>query len=286
LNYHYYSKEKARVLYKLTQNELFSPLVEYLAENKEKRVILRELKQQFPQKKFEHFLDQLIEHGLIIRHERAYELGFPVFGKAYQEEHAEEINRAAEILLEQLEAVSPMMQQQLIAETIWAWRFTENEYFYGQTAGNTAEKYEAGNEKYRFISDDQQDKVSLAVYFAHQREQLPLPERFRKLEKLIGDVDEEYYFNQAEVIIEKVLAGKYKKRRPSIFHDSLIEAGVIEQKEEVYSLMYPLIQEQEVSIDFPELTGSSNHQAFMKSQIYGCLLEQLPEGFCYIKEIV
>lgn len=281
MNYHYYSKEKSRVFNKLVQNGFFSPLVEFLAENKGKRVILRELKQQFPQKKFEHYLDQLIENGLVIRHERQYELGFPLFDT----EDQEEVKQAGESLLQQLKAASPLMQQYLLAEVIWTWCFTSEDYFYGQTQESRQEKYEAGNEKYRFISNNQQDKISLAAYFAFQSEQKPLPERYRHLEKLIGDVDEEYYFNQAEVIIERVLAGKYKKRRPSIFHDSLIEAGVIAQQEDTtYTLTYPLIQEQELTVEFPKLTGSSNQQAFRKNQIYNYLLTQLPEGFCYIKE--
>ncbi|MBX4226964.1 DUF1803 domain-containing protein, partial [Enterococcus lactis] len=56
MNY-YYSKNKENFYPKLSGDPLFSLLIDYLYEHREKETILRELKKEFPQNKFSHFLD-------------------------------------------------------------------------------------------------------------------------------------------------------------------------------------------------------------------------------------
>src|SRR5699024_7103113 len=87
---------------------------------------------------------------------------------------------------------------------------------------------------------------SLANYFYLQKKQLPVPSEFLKLVELIGDVNETYYFDQVEVIIERIQAQKYKNRRSSIFFDSLILSNtvkVVKTDDQLnYQLALPLVK--------------------------------------------
>lgn len=100
---YYYSKNKENFYQKLTGDPLFSLLTDYLYEHREKETILRELKKEFPQNKFSHFLDLLIDAGLIKREERRYHLNFPVFDP---NDYLQQATSAAEIIADQLKRLS------------------------------------------------------------------------------------------------------------------------------------------------------------------------------------
>lgn len=219
MNY-YYSKNKENFYQKLTDDPLFSSLTDYLYEHREQETILRELKKEFSQNKFSHFLDLLIDAGLIKREERRYHLNFPIFDP---KDYLQQATSAAETIAEQLKRLSVDEQKLAMGEVIWAYCFEDERkeaYFYGVRNSRETEllRATAGNEKYRFItlSSIEHFPLTLANYFFVQKNQLPVTKAFKELAELIGDVNEAYFFDQIEVIVDRIRKNKYKNRRPSI----------------------------------------------------------------------
>ncbi|OJG93703.1 hypothetical protein RV17_GL001345 [Enterococcus thailandicus] len=270
MNYFYSPKNK--VYQKLVADPLFSPVITYLNEQPEP-VILRELKKVFPQRKFEHFLDQLIEAGLILREERRYKLNFPIFTEneaSYQEIIANQVQR----LSEQLSKFSQVEQQFIVGETLWSTCFEEdNQAFYGyEGEGETTRKTIAGNEDYQFVSISTTENfpVTLANYFFVQKNKPTQFPNFFSLATLLGDVNESYYFDQVEVIIERVRLNKFKNRRPNIFLESLIQTKTI-QAEPTFELLLPVLESKKelTAIQFTEIVDLTESElAFVNRRIY------------------
>lgn len=169
----YYSKNKENFYQKLTDDPLFSSLTDYLYEHREQETILRELKKEFSQNKFSHFLDLLIDAGLIKREERRYHLNFPIFDP---KDYLQQATSAAETIAEQLKRLSVDEQKLAMGEVIWAYCFEDERkeaYFYGVRNSRETEllRTTAGNEKYRFItlSSIEHFPLTLANYFLYRR---------------------------------------------------------------------------------------------------------------------
>lgn len=64
--------------------------------------ILRELKQNFPEKNFEKILDQLIDAGIITRKDRRYQVAFPIYSTKDQQKSRERWQQPNTIILEEL----------------------------------------------------------------------------------------------------------------------------------------------------------------------------------------
>ena len=287
---YYYSKNKENFYQKLTGDPLFSLLTDYLYEHREKETILRELKKEFPQNKFSHFLDLLIDAGLIKREERRYHLNFPVFDP---NDYLQQATSAAEIIADQLKRLSVAEQKLTMGEVIWAYCFEDERkeaYFYGVRNSPETEllRTTAGNQKYRFItlSSKEHFPLTLANYFFIQKNQLPVTKAFKELAELIGDVNEAYFFDQIEVIVDRIRKNKYKNRRPSIFHQSLLVTNTIKE-EESFTLALPIVEKNNLEIEFPTLDPSltMEEMAFLKRQIFSELSKKfIPHAFSYIKE--
>ncbi|MGL9902946.1 hypothetical protein IGJ51_000068 [Enterococcus sp. DIV0802c] len=152
-----------------------------------------------------------------------------------------------------LQAISPLSQtekQLVMGNECWQECFVSNSTYFYATLEDLipVTRQVAGNENYRFVSLNYHNKLSysLANYFYLQKKQLPVPSEFLKLVELIGDVNETYYFDQVEVIIERIQAQKYKNRRSSIFFDSLILSNtvkVVKTDDQLnYQLALPLVK--------------------------------------------
>ena len=96
-------------------------MTDYLYEHREQETILRELK-KFSQNKFSHFLDLLIDAGLIKREERRYHLNFPIFDP---KDYLQQATSAAETIAEQLKRLSVDEQKLAMGEVIWAYCFED-----------------------------------------------------------------------------------------------------------------------------------------------------------------
>lgn len=221
LYYHYPKKNKK--LEKLAEDALFQKLVEYLYE-KQEAVILRELKVEFPEKRFEKLLDTAISFELIKREERRYTLSFPIFSN-------QELPDAMSKFLE--EAIDLLKSQALNAQiqeinALWREWFAETDYFLATTFPIAFyEKRQAGNENLSFVhfAQEGQYEQNLVDYLLMMEHGDEIPERLADLEASIGDVNPRYLFDQFEVIFENVQSGK--RVRPSIFTKALIATNVV-----------------------------------------------------------
>ena len=126
----------------------------------------------------------------------------------------------------------------------------------------------------------------MANYFFVQKNQLPVTKAFKELAELIGDVNEAYFFDQIEVIVDRIRKNKYKNRRPSIFHQSLLVTNTIKE-EESFTLELPIVEKNNFEIELPTLDPSltMEEMAFLKRQIFSELSKKfIPHAFSYIKE--
>lgn len=281
---YFYSLEDKR---KLLDHPLFQPMIDYLIGHESQEVILRQLKKEFPQKKMEHFLDQMIDSGLIIRENRRYRCAFPVYD---QGDFQEEINQLTKELVNEVMQQPESQRNLFLAEDIWDFcHETGAAYFYATSFSvPTINRLEAGNENYRFMTLTQgEDRISLPTYFHLQKQQTPLSEQFQALGQLIGDVNETYFFDQIEVIFERICENKYKKRRESIFLDALILAGVVAQEDQ-YRLLLPIMEDRKDSLlqKYEPSTETPVEAAFIKEQALIAVMGQLDlTSYSYIKKM-
>lgn len=290
MNY-FYSKNKQKSIEKLVKHSFFSLFIAYMQQHQNEDVILRDLKKAFSNQKIESFIEDLITEKLLIRNNRRYSLNFSIFDEG---EFQEEIKKNVALILQWLLPMKQEERQYVMGEEIWRACFEEEaDYFYGTTVDFTSiNKQVSGNKTYQFVSLNSQTTLpfSLANYFYLQKKQFPLPPKFLNLAHLIGDVNEMYYFDQVEVIIERIQAKKYKKRRPSIFFDSLILTNTIKSiaPEEGYQLAIPLIDTTKKTKDFPKikLNRTAAENAYIKRSVYEQLFKELSlSDVSYIRKI-
>ncbi|OTP12109.1 hypothetical protein A5844_000325 [Enterococcus sp. 10A9_DIV0425] len=272
----------------LLAHPLFEPMIDYLVKNRSQEIILRELKKEFPQKKFEHFLDQMIEAGLIMRKNRRYHLSFPVFEEG---ECQEDIERLKEQMIQELSDYTQEERKLALSETIWSNCFEEEtDYFYATAFPvETIKKVTAGNEDYQFVTLQlgNTEQVSLPNYFDLQKKQSMMPEAFSPIVQLIGDVNEEYFFDQVEVILERILKHKFKERRRNVFLDVLLSTNVI-KKENEYQLVLPVMDAQAHSdIFFDRLDHlAPSERVYVKEQAFRSVMKYFDiRNYNYIKMI-
>lgn len=281
---YFYSLENKR---KLIEHPLFQPMIDYLIEQGSQEVILRQLKKAFPQKKMEHFLDQMIDSGLIIRENRRYRCAFPVYD---QGDFQTEIKQLTKELINELMKQPEHRRNLFLSEEIWDFcHETTSPYFYATSFSvPTIVRLEAGNENYRFRTLTQgEEVVSLPTYFHLQKQQTPLSKEFQALGQLLGDVNETYFFDQIEIIIERICENKYKKRRESIFLDALLLARVVAQEEQ-YRLLLPITEDRKDALlqKYEPSTETPMQAAFIKEQALVEVMGQLDlKSYSYIKKI-
>lgn len=264
---------KQRELTQLLRNPLFSQLTDFLYENQ--NVTLRQLTQQFSEKGFIKFLESCIEAGLILREERRYRLGLPVFtGSDYQEV----VTHTQKTLLEGFETyaladICQWYQQQFyqIPESFAAY-FIANDV-------NLAQVNKVSNEKLAIWSVNMQgfNSRDLPGYFEANR-QLLEPAAFSQLRRLVGDVDEEYFLGQVGWIISRVLRGK--QPRASIFLTALCQTEVLSKDfNNTYQLKIPCLSENNLVWETENNKFSTSKSHFSAVSLYSEVCQRYCSGF-------
>lgn len=244
--HYFYSGEMPELL----KNSNFEKLTDFLQE--QPTVTLRQLKTVFPEKNFERFLDQMIQLGFVRREDRRYSLDFPIY---------EEKIPLVEILGLQEERLETADLVRICYEVIEALK--QRTYFFALTDKQRLPMYfEAGNQIRFYSVLYQRNSCALPVYFTNNREgrteKNPL-----ELQQLIGDVNEEYFFDQVEVILER--SNKQRKIRESIFLKALLETQILQ--EETNQVRVPVISSEKESFGL-ELDSIPTFRLF-------CLLDYL-----------
>lgn len=243
----------------------FQKLLSYFQGLKEP-VILREIRKNFPdQKHLDKNLDFLIDQGIVFRHERRYELGLSVI-KDYP---------TSELVAHFLQKAG----KEYSAEDLLVW-LSEDLWNHGLERTIAVDfplptRYCLENDQFRLVSINPSQELpeTLPNYFENSDK----PDLFPNLAGLIGDVNPEFFTNQINLILERVMAGK-APRRESIFLKSLVDSGVIAERPEWHVSIS--VYEEDFSLDLiQELDRDAVF--FFSRQLAKRLLDK-QESFTYL----
>lgn len=229
-------------------------------------VILREIRQAFPQQKhLDKNLDFLVDHQILLRQDRRYQFCLNTIEANPTIEEVEFFlhQTSADYTTEQLlvwlgeEAWSDRLEKTMAIDFPLALRnHLENEHFRIVTINRGGEL-----------------TVTLPNYFANVNE----PTLFPELAKLIGDVNPEFFVNQIGLVFDRVLFGQ-TPRRESIFLKSLLMSEMISSQPE-WQLLIP-VYEEVPSIDRTQQLDSET-RFFFARQLAERLLDKR-ESFTYL----
>lgn len=232
------------MLEKLVKNPLFDQIVDYFLLHKEERIILRQLKAVFEsEENLELFLEQMVANQLIERKERQYQLIFPIFS-------VEDYPELPSVITQAVSSLGLSKRKLFIGEYLWDDWFSKVEkqtYFFGiksEEEQNTSlffERLVAGNEQLEFISIQYENTTpfNLASYFYSLRMN-QTPNIYQPLQKLIGDVDINYFVQQTKKFLNPTGQKKKIPTRKNIFFDTLVTGKVINIGNQEIELIKPV----------------------------------------------
>ncbi|GGC81390.1 DUF1803 domain-containing protein [Enterococcus wangshanyuanii] len=284
---YYYKRERAAQLDKLISEPLFEQIMTYLIGNQEQEPILRQLKTAIPTtENLELYLEQMISHGIIQRKNRRYYLSIPIFSQ----EKRLKIPASTQIFLDE-SMKKTSSQEPFFGEILWSLFFDDDtDYFFGiktaETSTTFVKRVEEGNEKLRFIALHLEDTfpLSLADYFSLLTKRAALPDTFKPLERLIGDVDIDYFITQALKVIRSSKRATSRQLKRNIFQEALLVTNDLEKTSDTtFSLTSPILENDNLSeVDeintlkkllSPLWEGieDNNERVFYKKQLYSQL---------------
>lgn len=260
----YYDTRKPK-LYELQTKAFFTPLMTFLQARP--NCTLRELNQHFPEKGFVKYLESCIEVGWIERADRRYQLNLPV----YTQENQQQVGKKAAV--QELFQDLLQLSQEELAAFLQPFVTCQPEIAY-----LVADDVALGRLQAAGLSGDLQafslvtkpDASDLAGYFVANRH-LEEPVIYSQLAQLIGDVDEEYYFQQVQWILSRV--GKGKAPKANIFYESLLRTGVLTKENQ---LTIPYLRNLSETTELKTKMMKLNH--FEISVLLGFLCENRFKG--------
>lgn len=187
-------------------------LLDYFQKLKEP-VMLREIRERFPNDPhLDKHLDWLIDHQIITRNERRYQFALTII----QEYPKNELVEAVEGLLARYSTAELLVW---LGEQLWR---ESSEVVAVDFPLPTCRRLDY--ESFQLVTIDLEGGTteSLPNYFAA----IDQPENFPELAPLLGDVNPEFFANQINLILERLIKGK-APRRSSIFLESLMKTQVI-----------------------------------------------------------
>ena len=214
--------EDKQSLYDLQTKAAFAPLMNFLLGNP--NCTLRQLTAEFPEKSFIKYLESCIQVGWFKRENRRYSIALPIYGlKEYQEGSQ---SLAITQLRTELMALAPA-ELATVCQNVMSAQ-PERAYFVnGDFPLGTLHHGGLPCELQVFSISTQENSQDLAGFFEANRH-LAEPVVYQKLRELIGDVDEEYYFQQVQWILSRVI--KERPQKASIFLESLKLTGVLAEE--------------------------------------------------------
>lgn len=186
---------------RLSKQPFFRELVAFLEERGE--VILRDIKQAFPDEKVDKQMEEYIQAGLIVRENKRYCLHLP--------------------LLQDLSAVE--LDQEIFIET--------ESPLYAQLK-KLRFQTELPNSTNQAILVEETDifrsQLTLSNYFYKMRQHYPLSPEQEPLYRILGDVNPDYALKYMTTFLLKyVRKDQLMQKRKDIFVDALLALGYIQQ---------------------------------------------------------
>ncbi|MFD2305650.1 DUF1803 domain-containing protein [Enterococcus termitis] len=289
---YYFRGEHTKEINKLLSEPLFKQIMNYLFEQRDQEIILRQLKAAIPTtQNLELLLDQMIAYGLIKRENRRYSLSIPIFSRTEALKIPDTIYTALDKLVKEIDS-----DALIFGEVLWPAFFEDEDthYFFGvenqDEALSFVNKVTSGNDELQFISlhSDTASPLALADYFSLLKTNSSLPKTFKPLEQSIGDVDIDYFVAQVQKIIRSIRRVKTKQLKRNIFQEALvITEDLVKTEEGAYKLVSPIIQKDTLAIEEEKFTRikmmliqlwqeieDKNQRVFMKKQLYNQLFHK------------
>lgn len=286
---YYFNQEKdEKKLYSLIDSNLFQQIVDFFIKHENQRVILRQLKKDIKtNENLELFLDKMIQFRLISRLDRHYSLTFPIYDLA---DYPLNFSKNLITLLDSIQQKEMDHVIGFVGELLWDICETEEDYFFCvKTNISTTSFYKKriigdSDLKMVAIQDDEESELTIPAYFELQSLN-ELPEHYGALEKLLGDVNPEYFFGQFKKLLKKAQKNRSTNTRRDIFEESLLmTTDLIINHGKLY-LTRPIIDSETLWIEesnskqiiklLKELWqnyDTVNEQTLMKKMIYSKLM--------------
>lgn len=280
----------------------------YFFERKEQEVMLRQIKADIPtDSNIELYLDKLIKNNLLERKNRRYTLTFPIYSeRAFQITVPNSITTSIQRII----AKDANLSYFIFGEWLWSLLFDEEteDYFFGvddslNNSPNFLNKVEVGDSTLHFVSifREKQLPFDLANYFSLLSKGQEIPKQFEPLQKLIGDVDLNYFIPQVQKLLRSVKRNKSVSEKTNIFQEALLLTQDLKKsEEEKLILAVPMIEKDAPSEAIQEILEqlkvelcalwatieNRNQRLFFKKQLYCSLFDDcLPQinSFSYFK---
>ncbi|WP_271490739.1 DUF1803 domain-containing protein [Enterococcus sp. 5H] len=274
----------------MVNDPLFQTIVDYFIKHCNQEIILRKLKTDIhTDTNLELFLDKLIKYKLIQRKDRRYSLLFPIFQPEPPIQISETIIDSLKIIIgENAETAC-----YLFGEWFWSLLFSEerNPYFFGVREADFFIKREVGNDTWKMVSIclKRQQPLDLANFFTLLSAQTKLPDQFKPLQDLVGDVDINYFIPQLQKVIRSAKRQKVAKTKRDIFRETLLLTGDLIQNEVGEEIIVTPILEnlsppielepvlEELALELSEswkLIEDVNQRVFFKLQLFRSLFKE------------
>lgn len=287
---------------KVVNDPLFQTIVDYFIKHHNQEIILRKLKTDIhTDTNLELFLDKLIKYKLIDRKNRRYSLLFPILQPETPIQLSETIiNRFKTIIKGNSEAAC-----YLFGEWFWGLLFSEEHkpYFFGVREADFYIKREVGNDTWKMISIclKRQQPLDLANFFTLLSAQTKLPDQFKPLQDLVGDVDINYFIPQLQKVIRSAKRQKAAKTKRDIFRETLLLTGDLIQNEiGEETIATPILEKlspsielepvlEELALELSEswkLIEDADQRIFFKLQLFRSLFKECfpeKESISYFK---
>lgn len=290
-SYYFTSNKNENELENLISDPLFKKVVNYLSDHKNQEVILRQIKATIStDHNLELYLDKLIKHGLVERKNRRYSLKFPIYSV---EEKLQVPDTITNLLQSLIQVNSSQLNYSMVGEWLWSLLFAEEQssYIFGVQSSSKNppffRKRVAGNDALQFVSIYQAGviPVDLANYFNLLSKKEELPEQFKPLQAIIGDVDINYFIGQVQKVLRSVKRNTSRVRKQNIFEDALLATNDLTNTEGQLSLVTMYLDDSEPSrerqmaldqlkTELASLWGAiqdDNQRVFFKMQLYSVL---------------
>lgn len=207
---------KDRALGELLASDLFKQLLPLL----EDKPTLRQLKKSLGDK-IEKNLDQLVRKNIVNRDDRHYSLNIPLYEK--EKVVSVWVAKILNFIAETSQDVSKVLYQLASIPEQGVYGITDNQIFsYTHSVTN-------GELMVASVSRDEWSGT-LPSYFDYLRSNQLKQNMYGEVQSILGDVAVDYYLDQVQVIVEKIVQ-KRRRIRSSIFLHSLEEFQIVKDGE-------------------------------------------------------
>ena len=242
--YYYHQSKYDQQFHSLVNDNLFQEIVDFFIKHGDEQVILRQLKAAIKtEKNLDLFLDKMIQLNVLSRYDRHYRLSFPIYDL---KDYLVTLPNTVHKCIEEIKKEEFHYLIAFLGERLWTECETKENYFFGiidnKNSTSFYTKRVIGDKELNMVTLQTQTENNLSIPTYFYALSLPkVPENYHPLQKILGDVNQEYFFGQVKKIIKKTQKNKNSSKRRDIFEESLLLTKDLTIKNQKISLVTPLI---------------------------------------------